>query len=327
MTPADLILTEFARQRLVVIGDVFLDDYWMGRAERLSREAPIPVLAYTARRQVPGGGANPAMNAAALGARVGQVGVIGEDPEAASLRGLLKGAGIDVGGLISDASRPTVTKTRIMAEGELRFPQQLARIDRASQQPIGPDVEAAVLAAIRQYCQDWSPGALLVSDYRSGLVTPGLAAAIRELGGGTRRLTADTQGDLDKYRGFDLVKCNRAEAEAFLGRGLHGDAAMAEAVAELNERLEVASVLITRGAEGLSVGVRGQGCSHIPPANASEVYDVTGAGDTVIAVATLALCAGADPVTAARLANSAAGLVVRKWGNAVVSPAELLAVC
>jgi rfaE bifunctional protein kinase chain/domain len=136
-------------------------------------------------------------------------------------------------------------------------------------------------------------------------------------------LTADTQGELDKYQGFRLVKCNRAEAEAFLGYKLEGDEAYSMAVAELQSRLNIQSVLITRGARGLTIGQQGVQAVHIPTANATEVYDVTGAGDTVIAVATLALSAGASPVEAAQLANVAAGLVVRKWGNAVVTRVEL----
>lgn len=320
------ILDNFASQRLIVVGDVFLDEYLMGRAERLSREAPIPVLQFTARRQVPGGGANPAMNAAALGATVAQVGVVGADPEAAALRQLLQAAGINTAGLITDPQRPTVTKIRVVAEGELRFPQQLARVDRLSPQPLGSETQAAVLEAVTQACQQLGPQAILVSDYRSGLLTPALADALRALAAPrTLLLTADCQGDLDKYHGFALVKCNRSEAEAFLGQPLETDAAVTAALAELTERLSVQNMLITRGGQGLSLGVRGGGCTHIPTANASEVYDVTGAGDTVIAVATLALAAGAQPVAAAQLANAAAGLVVRKWGNATVTPAQLKA--
>ncbi len=320
------ILTEFPNQNLVVVGDVFLDDYLIGRAERLSREAPIPVLEFTARRQVPGGGANPAMNGAALGAKVSLVGIVGSDPEADALRELLTKVGIDISGLITDPARPTVTKTRVMAEGELRFPQQLARIDKLSRQPLTAETETEVLAAIQHLCVAWQPSALLLSDYRSGLLSARLVEALKDLARAKGLLlTADTQGDLDKYQGFALVKCNRAEAEAYLGQTLDSDAAVAEALAELNERLAIQTVLITRGSQGLSIGVRGAGCDHIPTTNATEVYDVTGAGDTVIAVATLALAAGADAVTAARLANVAAGLVVRKWGNAVVTVAELQA--
>jgi rfaE bifunctional protein kinase chain/domain len=119
------------------------------------------------------------------------------------------------------------------------------------------------------------------------------------------------------------VKCNRGEAEAFLNRSLQTDDDHARAIEDLQAQLEIDTILITRGGQGLTVGARGQEAVHIPASNATEVYDITGAGDTVIAAATLALCAGATPVEAARLANIAAGLVVRRWGNAVVTPAEL----
>lgn len=314
-------------QRLLVLGDVFLDDYLIGRAARLSREAPIPVLEYTARRLVPGGGANPAMNAAALGATVSQVGVVGTDPEADSLRQLLTQAGIDTSGLINDPDHPTVTKIRVVAEGELRFPQQLARLDKMSPLPLSPQTQTAVLAALQRLTQRPAPAAILVSDYRAGLITPALTDSLRQLAAANHLLlTADTQGDLDKYHNFDLVKCNRAEAEAYLSRPLATDTAVADALTELTQRLNIQNVLITRGGQGLSLGVQGGGHLHIPTTNASEVYDVTGAGDTVIAVATLALAAKTNPALAAQLANAAAGLVVRKWGNATVTLPELKAV-
>lgn len=319
-----LLVDAFAAQSLAVVGDVFLDEYITGRAERLSREAPVPVLEFRARRYVPGGGANPAMNAAALGAKVCQIGVVGDDAEAASLRTLLAGAGVDVSGLITDPSRPTITKTRIVAEGELRFPQQLARVDRGSREPLAEAMLAWVIGEVRRLAAEKRLAAILCSDYRSGLMTRAVADAAREAAAERRLLlTADTQGELDKYHHFDLVKCNRGEAESFLGRRLVSEDEVAQALAELNEHLGIGCVLVTRGAHGISVGVRGEGCAHIPAANVSEVYDVTGAGDTVIAVATLALMAGAGPVDAARLANAAAGIVVRRWGNAVVTREEL----
>lgn len=308
--------------RLLVVGDLFLDEYLMGRAERLSREAPVPVLEYQSLIRIPGGGANPAMNAAALGAQVSVVGVVGEDAEAAALRELFVNAGIEIDGLVTDSSRPTITKTRIVAQGELRFPQQLVRMDRLSRALLDPSIRAAILSAIGRRAD--SVDAILLSDYRSGLITPELVNAVRELPQAANIvLTADTQGELDKYQGFRLVKCNRAEAEAFLGYKLENDEAYNQAIAELQSRLNIQSVLITRGARGLTIGQQRQEAVHIPTTNATEVYDVTGAGDTVIAVATLALCAGASPVEAAQLANVAAGLVVRKWGNAVVTLAEL----
>ncbi len=313
-----------AGRRMVVVGDVFLDEYVLGKAERLSREAPVPVIEFRARQQVPGGGANPTMNLAALGATVAQIGVVGDDAEGAALRSLLAGAGVDVGGLIVDASRPTITKTRIVAEGELRFPQQLARVDRYGRAPLAPTVRAEVEASLRQQAEAAAAEAILFSDYRAGLIDPPLVAAARALAAARPLLlTADTQGELEKYRGFTLLKCNRGEAEAFWGRPLRSDDEVAAALTALNEQLEVQVLLITRGARGLSVGVRGGGCRHLSATNVSEVYDVTGAGDTVIAVASLALVAGADAWTAAALANVAGGLAVRRMGNAAVSRREL----
>lgn len=326
MNQLETLLDTLSGQTLVVHGDVFLDEYLTGRAERLSREAPVPVLEFRSRLHVPGGGANPAMNAAALGAKVRLIGVVGDDSEAAILRGLLAGAGIDVSGLVIDPGRPTILKTRIVAEGELRFPQQLARIDRLSRTPLNPAVETNAIAAMRRLTLGTRASAILVSDYRSGLVSPAVVEAARGLARERNLiLAADAQGELDKYHGFTLVKCNRAEAESFLGRRLENDDEAASGLAALGEQLNIDCVLITRGPQGLSIGIKGQGCTHIAAANVSEVYDVTGAGDTVIAIATLALCAGAEPVLAARLANIAAGLVVRRWGNAVVTRDELTA--
>jgi D-glycero-beta-D-manno-heptose-7-phosphate kinase len=316
-------LTQMRRASLIVVGDLFLDEYLIGKAERLSREAPVPVLEYQRHLHIPGGGANPAMNAVALGAEVRLVGVVGTDAEAGTLYGLLEQSNIDTSGLVADPSRPTITKTRVVAGGELRFPQQVVRIDRLSRLPLDPSIETALLAAVRRHAN--SAHALLVSDYRSGLVTAPLIQAVRALPEAANlKFTADTQGELDKYRGFDLVKCNRAEAEAFLNRTLQTDDEYAHAIADLQEQLEIETILITRGGQGLTVGTRGQGTAHIAATNATDVYDITGAGDTVIAIATLALCAGALPVEAAQLANVAAGLVVRRWGNAVSTPDELL---
>jgi rfaE bifunctional protein kinase chain/domain len=320
------VIDDFPKQHLLVVGDVFLDEYLFGRGERLSREAPIPVLAFRARQQLPGGGANPAMNLAALGARVSLIGVTGDDPEAATLRALLANAGVAVSGLVADASRPTITKTRIVAEGELRFPQQVVRIDRQSREPLSAAVQTRISGALHQLAVDPTVNAILFSDYRAGLISSSLIDSVRIIARNRPlALTADAQGDLDKYRDFDLLKCNRAEAEAYLGKALMTDDDFERALTELTGRLNVKMILITRGANGISLGVRGGGHSHLPATNVSEVYDVTGAGDTVIAVATLALCVGADPVSAASLANHAAGLVVRRWGNAVVTREELKA--
>jgi len=323
ISPVDLLtlLPRLAGRCLLVVGDVFLDEYIVGRATRLSREAPIPVLELEERRTLPGGGANPAANIVALGGSAIQVGVVGDDAAGQALRAELEQAGIDPAGLVTDPARLTTTKTRIVARGSLMFPQQLARIDRVDRSPLAPDIEMEVVMRIAGHAP--RAHALLVSDYQTGLLTPGVVQAVRTAAQRYHLIrTADAQGELHKYRGFDLVKCNRQEAVSALGRLLQGDADYAQAATQLREDLDLGAMLITRGAEGLTLA-HASGVLHLPAANRSEVFDVTGAGDTAIAVATLALAAGGDLPAAAALANYAAGLVVRRLGNATPTTAEL----
>ena len=229
---------------------------------------------------------------------------------------------MDVSGLISDGSRPTITKTRIVAESELRFPQQLARIDTQSELPLNDSIRAKTKSELRRLAANAS--AILFSDYRAGLIDASLTDVARTLARErSLLLTADAQGDLDKYRGFNLIKCNRAEAESYLNTKLSDEKDFVSALGVLLTRLEAQAILVTRGSQGLSIIVKDKGYTHLPATNIAEVYDVTGAGDTVIAVATLALASGADPVEAARLANIAGGIAVRGWGNVTVTREEL----
>jgi rfaE bifunctional protein kinase chain/domain len=316
------LIPRLASHKVLVIGDLFLDEYVIGQATRLSREAPIPVLELVRRFYVPGGAANPARNIGALGGRVTVVGLIGNDEAGKELLSELREVGVDPAGVIVDDSRPTTTKTRIVAEGTLRFPQQVARIDRLSRQTVEGEIEARLIQQIEQLVPEVD--AVLVSDYQSGVATQAtVSAALRSTRAEGKLRTVDAQGAFSKYSGFDLIKGNRQEIEAALARPLGEEKDYHLAGAQLLDELGAAAVLITRGAEGLSLMARDEGYYHLPAANRTEVFDVTGAGDTVIAVATLALVAGASAVVAARLANYAAGLVVRKLGNAVATPEEL----
>jgi len=315
-------LPKLVGRRILVIGDVFLDEYISGRATRLSREAPIPVLEFVGRRYVPGGAANPSNNIVALGGIAYQVGVIGDDEEGKTLLAKLKEAGIDAAAVVTDPSRPTTTKTRIVAQGSLRFPQQLARIDHLDRRPVAGKVEKAIVAHLEALVPQVD--AVLMSDYRTGVASEAVVTASLELARQHGKLaTVDSQGNLHKFSGFDLVKCNQREAEAVLGRTLCSEDDFQAAHEQLLAELEVQAILITRGPEGMSPLGRDQPYAHIPSANVSEVFDVTGAGDTVIAVAALALAAGLDLLSAAHLANFAAGLVVRKLGNAAATSEEL----
>ena len=319
------LLPRLRGRRIVVVGDVFLDEYVVGRATRLSREAPIPVLEFERRFYLPGGAANPSNNVVALGGVARQVGVVGDDEAGQQLLQKLREAGIDTTGVVTDPSRPTTTKTRIVAQGSLRFPQQLARIDHLNRQPVGEDVERALVAHLETLMPQ--ADAVLVSDYRTGVVSEAVVAAVLNAARRYERLASvDSQGNLHKFHAFDLVKCNHAEAQAVTGRTLSSEDDFQRTGETLLEELEAQAVVITRGPEGMSLMGTGslfQEYTHLPAANRSEVFDVTGAGDTVIAVLTLVLAAGVDLLAAARLANYAAGLVVRKLGNATATPEEL----
>jgi rfaE bifunctional protein kinase chain/domain len=318
-------IPRLAGQQVLVIGDVILDEYLIGRAARLSREAPIPVLEFETRQLIPGGAANPAANVVALGSSAIQVGVIGSDAEATALRQVLQARGIDTSALVTDGGRPTTVKTRVMAHMGLRFPQQVARLDRIDRAPLSTGTERQV----RELIQNRIAGAhaVLISDYHNGLVTPGLVETVRKLAAESAQpplLTADAQGHLDKYHGFALVKCNADEARAFLHRDLDSNDDFVDAAAELCSMLKLTCcMVITRGAFGATLATSDGQSIHCPAPTTTDVYDTVGAGDTTIAVLTLALVAGASPNEAAMLANYASGLVVRRVGNYAPTADEL----
>jgi rfaE bifunctional protein kinase chain/domain len=317
-----LLIPRLAHHKVLVIGDLFLDEYILGQAIRLSREAPIPVLEFARRFYVPGGAANPAHNICALGSEATVVGLIGQDEAGAQLLSELRRVGIDPAGVVVDDARPTTTKTRIVAEGTLRFPQQLARIDHLNRRPVGGAIEEKVISRLRNLMGD--ADAILVSDYRTGVNSRAVVEATLTSAYAQGKLSiVDAQGAFEKYTGFDLIKGNRQEIETTSARRLYDEDDYRLTGERLLDRLHARAVIITRGAEGLSLIAREEGHFHFPAANRTEVFDVTGAGDTIVAVATLALVAGANVSTAAQLANYAAGWVVRRLGNAVATPDEL----
>ncbi len=316
-------LDYFAPRCVLVVGDLALDEYLIGRATRLSREAAIPVLEFAREFSVPGGAGNPAHNLVALGAHAIAVGVIGEDKNGERLLAKFRELRVDIGGIVSDPSRPTTTKTRIMAEGMMpTFAQQVARLDRIERRPLSQPIERALIQRIEDCAEQ--ADAILVSDYRSGLVTPDVIDTCVRVAHARRiLLTVDSQGDLLRFKGFELVRANRQETEATLGRTLVSEDDFQSACNELLRRLDSKIVVVTRADDGMSIGVNDSRYAHVPAINRSEVFDVTGAGDTVIAVLTLALTCGVDPLDAAQLATYAAGIVVKHIGVAVTSVEEL----
>ncbi len=316
-------IPKLAGQRILVIGDVILDEYVFGRTTRLSREAPVPVLEFESRQFIPGGAANPAANIIALGSTAIQIGIIGADNAAENLQDILREQGIDPTSLITDTHRPTTVKTRIMAHMGLRFPQQVARMDTLSREPISIEIERQICAVVEQHIG--SVNAVLLSDYHAGLLTPSLIAAIRTLASRAKvLLTADSQGEFDQYAGLDLVKCNADDARDYLRRPLRTDSDFADAALELRHSLKLTrAMVITRGAEGATAAISEAEAVHCPAPEVTDVYDTVGAGDTAIAVLTLGAAAGASVGESVTLANYASGLVVRRVGNYAPKPTEL----
>ncbi|MEI7771820.1 MAG: PfkB family carbohydrate kinase, partial [Chloroflexales bacterium] len=215
-------------------------------------------------------------------------------------------------------------KTRILAEESPRLPQQVARLDRLERTALSAVEEDRVIAALRE--QIPTVAAVICSDYQLGLMTPAVIGATRDLCRAHGVLfTVDAQGSSRAYHGADLFRCNNQEAAAALGARMEREEDFATGLAKLRDELSAGLVIVTRGPQGLSIIGAGVGYQHLPAVQVSEVYDTIGAGDTFIAVTTLGLAAGLDPVDAAQIANTASALVVRRLGNAVVSPEELAA--
>lgn len=309
-------------RRVIVLGDVILDEYVYGSVERISREAPVPVLEFRERRFVPGGAANPASNIVTLGSHAQQIGIVGMDASAEQLRRTLAERKIDTGGLVACPDRPTTLKTRILAQMGLRFPHQIARVDTLSKTAIDDDVQEQIATLLAEQLPH--ADALLLSDYHGGLLVPKLVSLVRELGHHARVLmTVDAQGQLEKYAGFNLVKCNTEDASAYLRRDLVTDHDFEEAARNLRQQLELEALVITRGAAGATLALADGGVEHCPAPRVVDVYDTVGAGDTSIAVLTLARLAGADYRDALTLANYASGIVVRHVGNYTPTITEL----
>jgi rfaE bifunctional protein kinase chain/domain len=304
-----------ANRRVLVVGDLVLDEYVTGRMTRISREAPVPILEVAEREDRAGSAASPAANVIALGSHAGIVGVVGCDPAGARLEANLRHVGIDDQGLVRWPEATTSTKTRVLAHGYtggLHGRQQVMRLDRTTR------LSARAIEACAECVARLAPAsdAVLLSDYRGGVVSEPTIAAARASG---RPITVDSQGDLRRFASVNLVKVNQAEAQAALNDGdLYGGGK------RLRRELGSDVLVITLGADGMLV-FDGQAEPELVPAvRATEVFDVTGAGDTVIAVLTLGLVAGLDPRRAARLASAAASVVVRRLGVATATPEEIL---
>ena len=307
----------FEGKRIVVVGDIMLDEYVHGDVARISPEAPVPVLEVRERIFRPGGAANAAANVASLGGDPVVIGVVGADAAARLLVPLLDGAGVACA-LVTAPGRPTTSKTRVVARG-----QQVVRLDEEAKTPLAPDVEDALVATFER--EIVAAAACIVSDYAKGVISDRVAraaiAAARRKG---LPIVVDPKArSFARYAGATFVTPNTHELEVATGRsGLHAEGDVVSAALELLPSLEGGSLLVTRGGLGMTLFVPGAPPVHLPTC-ARAVYDVVGAGDTVVTTLALGLATGAPAIVAVDLANRAAGIAVSKPGTATVSRDEL----
>lgn len=317
-------IDELQDKKIMIIGDMVADVYLEGKTSRISREAPVLILEHNGETVVPGGAGNAVNNAAALGGQVYAVGVIGDDNAGQELVRILKGKNVNTEGFVISSSRPTITKTRVMAGGQATVRQQLVRIDRESKEELSTQEEQELLRYIRDNISDMD--AVAICDYGSMTVSPAIREQVIEMCKQADILSiVDSRYNVMAYRGIKLVKQNESEAAAVIGAESLSKEQLQQAAQTMLEHLQADVILVTQGPEGMTLFGRNSKPVHIAVTNLSEVYDVTGAGDTVVVTMLLALAAGADYVDAARIANFAAGIVVRKPGTATTSPEELKA--
>jgi len=321
------LVRAFRGRRVLVLADLVADEFVYGRAQRLSREAPVLILEHEGEEVRPGGGANAAHNIRTLGGAPLPLGLLGRDEHGRRLHAILRQKGIATTGILTEASYATPVKSRVLGGGTHSTKQQIVRIDRVRPLPPRSAIRGRLLRALRAF--RGRVDGVLVSDYGLGLLNPGLVRAAIAFARRRRvPVTVDSRHSLLAFRGMTAVTPNEPEVEAALGLQIGHDRARLEAAGRaLLRKLRARAVLITRGSDGMALFEVGQRPLHIPIHGSDQVADVTGAGDTVIATFTLALAAGATPAEASRLANYAGGIVVMKRGTATVSAEELLDAC
>ncbi len=313
------IMDNFPRSRVLVVGDIMADHFIWGKVSRISPEAPVPVVEVTKDNFMLGGCANVQNNIFAMGGQVHLAGVVGSDETGRRLLTELRSRGLDTEGIVVETGRPTTLKTRIVAHG-----QQVVRFDREERKPLQAKSVRKIIDYIESLREDL--GALVISDYSKGVVTRPLLDGIRKVIGGRPIFTCvdPKQRDFSVYQGFDIITPNHYEAGQAAGEEMKNGQDHIRVGTKLLQQYDFKALLLTRGEEGMSLFEKDGRIKHtLFPTEAREVFDVTGAGDTVIGVLALSLAAGASFREAAYLANHAAGIVVGKAGTATVTREEL----
>ena len=326
VTSADI--ARFARCRILVIGDVMLDHFIWGGVRRISPEAPVPVVEVTKETWYPGGAANVARNVAPFGAKASIMGRVGNDPQAHRLRELMHEEGVNCEPLLTSQTVPTISKARVIARQ-----QQIVRVDRETLQKLTDAELGEVEGRLKALAANLD--AIIIEDYGKGFITEPLLRLVTRVAKEAKLLVTVDPSPRNPIRwsGVNLVKPNRSEAFAAAGiEDLHDttppeqNEQMLQVGSLLLEKWDVPMILITLGEQGMMLFQRGETPHHIPT-RAREVFDVSGAGDTAIAVLTMALASGMNAQQAAEAANYASGVVVGKLGTATLSPEELLQAC
>ncbi len=311
-------ISRFSKAKILVIGDLILDEFVWGSVSRISPEAPVPVVWVERESYMPGGASNVANNIRGLEGKVYVAGIVGPDERAQKLLELLSERGVVTDGVLVDPVRPTTLKTRIIAQH-----QQVVRVDREKVEHLS----GAVLKDIILYAKKVIPqvDAVIIEDYGKGVITPALLKELIRCAKSHKKvITVDPKEEhFSFYKGVTSLTPNNHEASVAAGMRIKDDNTLIEAGKKMLKRIKSDSVLITQGEKGMCLFEKNGAVSHIPTA-AQEVYDVSGAGDTVIAVFTLAMACGASAADAAWISNIAAGIVVGKVGVAVVSQEELI---
>jgi D-beta-D-heptose 7-phosphate kinase/D-beta-D-heptose 1-phosphate adenosyltransferase len=314
------VISNFKKQRIIVIGDIMLDRFITGIVSRISPEAPVPVLKAKDERVSIGGAGNVAINLISLGASVKIFGILGNDDNGNKLSELLKQTDIDSNDLITDPERITTTKTRIITRN-----QQIVRIDYEQNNPISDITRKKMARSYLSSMDKFKPDGIIISDYAKGLITKELCKEIMKLPKVKNIFVAvDPKGkDFTKYKGASVITPNQTEAEEVCGFNIVDEATLKKAMKKLIKITGIDNIIITRGKEGISYCVKG-GNTKTVRSNAREIFDVTGAGDTVISVLTLSFLSSKSWQDSVRIANAAAGMAVERVGTVSVTQRDLL---
>lgn len=317
-------INNLSNAKILVIGDLALDEMIYGDTERISREAPVLILQHTHTNYILGGASNAAHNVSKInGGKVSVIGVVGNDYQADNLKNALKKANINYDALVVDNERKTTTKTRISGACSQSVTQQIVRVDRQTNAPISAQTEAEINKKIIELVPEHD--AIILSDYHIGTLTDNVIKTTIETAKKHGKIVVvDAQKNLHRYKGICSLTPNLPDTQKHLGYFIKNKADFIMAGKKLIKETDAKSVLITCGSDGMVVIEENGIYTHIPVFNKSKVFDVTGAGDTVTAIYTLALATGAEPVYAAIIGNIAAGIVIKQFGCATTNISEIL---